>query len=101
MPTKMTFGDVYMINPTTGEKTPVGSVSDAEITCDTETTDIRSMVSIVDVAESFCADLQIALTDLSDNLRKLLSPRTLTNNYRRFHGESALRWRKFDRTIYH
>lgn len=86
-------GTVYMIDPNTGKQTPISHVSDAEITCDTESTDmseIRDLISIKDIAFT----LQTKITNLSESLRKLLYPRELTNNYRRLHGGRAIRWRK-------
>ena len=100
MPTKMTFGDVYMINPTTGEKTPVGCVSDAEITCDAETTEmVKTFYNTREFNPLVYASIQSDDIDFWDFIMKLFWKHT--NNYRRFHGKSALRWRKFDRTIYH
>jgi hypothetical protein len=82
-----------MINPTTGEKTPVGYVSDAEITCDAETTEmVKTFYNTREFNPLVYASIQIDDIEFSDLITKLF--RKLTSNYRRLHGGRAIRWRK-------
>jgi len=76
------------------EYKPIGHISDAEITYDPEYADLSDLVSIKNATTEFSATLQVMCSDLSEIFGKLFNPRTLTNNYRRLHGERAIRWRK-------
>ena len=87
-------GIVYMIDPNTGKKTPISHISDAEITCDAETTEmIRTFYNTREFNSLIYASIQIDDLELSDLITKLF--RKPTNNYRRLHGGRAIRWRKF------
>ena len=88
------IGTVYMIDPNTGKKTPISHISDAEITCDAETTEmIRTFYNTREFNSLIYASIQIDDIELSDLITKLF--RKPTNNYRRLHGGRAIRWRKF------
>lgn len=86
-------GTVYMIYPSTGKHTPISHVSDAEITCDAENTEmIRTFYNTREFNSLIYASIQIDDIGLSDLITKLF--RKPTNNYRRLHGGRAIRWRK-------
>lgn len=90
-------GTVYMIDPNTGKQTPISHISDAEITCDTESTDmleIDALIKARDKIQAFFAELQMEITSLSEAITKIFYPPRLTNNYVRMHGGRAIRWRK-------
>lgn len=85
---------VYMIDPSTGEYTPISHISDAEITADTKTTEFDDLVEAFDKTREFCGELQVTLTNFSSMFEILFRPHRMSNNYIRLHGGRAIRWRK-------
>jgi len=86
-------GTVYMIDPNTGEYTPISHISDAEITVDTETTEFDDLVKAFDKTSDFFGELQVT-SNFPPMLEILFRLHRTSNNYIRLHGGRAIRWRK-------